>query len=332
VIVNDPAGLNEISDSMGLIKFKTLIMNTYFKYTIKSLLITSCLMLSDTLMAQEADSLKNKETSHQAIIHIYDNQERTQVVVPSVSVDVNHIGDTVSVITIGKRRIEVIENNNQTRVRMTRIPNGDFKGHFAGFDLGMNSLMKSGMSSSFADDERFMEVNLAKSINVGINFLQYSIPLTANNRVGLVTGAGINFSNYRFDNPSVMYRNQVTGKIEGNPVDRDLLEKHKLVTTFINFPLMLETQFSSDHQHKGFLSVGGFFGMKTGSHTKVVYDGKTDKVYGNLNLRPYQYGIAFRGGYEWLKVFANYHLSSLFEDEKGPQVFPFTVGLTLTNF
>lgn len=308
-------------------------MNTYFKYTIKSFLFITSLMTSGMMMAQESDSLKHNGAKKQAVIHIYDDHEHTEVVVPNVTVDVNHLGDTLSVITIGKRRIEVIENNNQTRVRMTRVPNGNFKGHFAGFDLGMNNLMTSGMSSSFADDERFMEVNLAKSINVGINFLQYSIPLTASNHLGLVTGAGINFSNYRFDNPSLMHRDDVTGKIVGNPVDRDLLEKHKLVTTFINFPLMLETQFSSsDNQHQGFLSVGGFFGMKTGSHTKVVYDGKTDKVYGNLNIRPYQYGLAFRGGYRWLKIFANYHLSSLFEDEKGPEVFPFTVGLTLANF
>lgn len=283
----------------------------------------------------DADTANVQTYRQQAVVHVHDGDDHTQVVMSKVKVDVNHRGDTVSIITLGKRRIEIIEKGSDTKVRVTRINDKGFKGHCAGFFMGLNPLMTSGLSSDFSADDRFMELDLAKSINVGINFMQYSIPLTADNHLGLVTGAGFWFSNYRFDNPILLQRDPLSGIIVGKPVDDPgLLEKHKLVTTFIRFPLMLEWQMpSGDGSRKGpYVSAGGFMGLKTGSHTKVIYNDNTDKVYGNLNIQPWQYGLSFRVGYRWLNLYADYQLSSLFEKGKGPVAYPFSVGLMLVRF
>lgn len=268
-------------------------------------------------------------------VHVSEDAHRTKVEMAGMIIDVPNYTDTVTVITFGKRKFEVIENDGNTKVRFVKVPKGDFKGHFAGFDLGFNNLATSGLSTSLHSHDAFMELNTGKSMNVGINFMQYSIGLQKNRQnLGLVTGLGLNISNYRFANDSLLRRNPLTGNTEGITSTRDI-KKNKLVTSYINVPLLLEYQVpSSKGDNKFYAAVGGFVGFKIGSHTKTVYTDSNHKYKSrdDLNLNPIQYGLMGRVGFDFIKLFATYNYSTLFEKDKGPELHPFTVGLTLVNF
>jgi hypothetical protein len=83
-----------------------------------------------------------------------------------------------------------------------------------------------------------------------------------------------------------------------------------------------------------FFSLGLIGGLKIGSHTKVVYedggDKNKDKNRSDFFLSPFRYGYTARAGYGFLKVFANYYNTTLFEKNKGPQLHPFTIGFMLS--
>jgi hypothetical protein len=284
-------------------------------------------------------ALAQETKTHQIekVIVINEKHDTTEVKIPGISVEVREHGDTVSKIVIGRKKFEVIEEGNRKHVRMVKVPRESFKGHFSGFDLGVNMLTTSDFSTDLPAEAVFLDQNTGKSINVGINFLQYSIGLQQKkNNIGLVTGMGLNISNFRFDSPYLLTKNTTTGITEGVLSERSM-KKNKLVTSSLMVPLMLEFQAPSNNQeHRVFLAMGGYGALKLGSHTKMVYsDGekpRIDKVHSDLNVRPLSYGLTARAGYRFLKVYANYDLVSLFESNRAPEVFPFTVGLTLVNF
>lgn len=257
-------------------------------------------------------------------------------------------------IRIGRKSITIIDDDDNTVVR---IPNRkyhsdwdveyhrkpSFRGHWSGVEFGINGYMDKNQSTTMKNDMWFLDLKQARSWNFNINFLQYSIGL-GTDKIGLVTGMGIEFNNYHFSNP-------ISLKVDKNPanptygmtiVDSTYIKgnfdvsKTKLSTTHLTIPLLLEFQIpTGDHGHRIFISGGVIGELRIGSHTKVVYDdhGKSkDKNREDFNLSTFRYSFTARVGYRGLKLFANYSPVSLFEKDKGPQVYPYSVGLILFNF
>ena len=240
--------------------------------------------------------------------------------------EVDEFNDTIAKITIGQRRWEFIEEGRNTKVRMVKVMRDDFKGHWAGVQLGF-------CNYSETDKVPFMDINSGKSMTVGINFLQYNVGLQqSKNNFGIVTGMGWSVYNYRFDNDYQITTND-DGITIGNPTGDNHVKKSKIVTSYLNVPLLLELQNSDESRHDLFISAGVYGGFRIGSHTKMIYYGDDKKKSRqDININPFQYGAMFQVGLNFIKLYGTYNFSSLFESDKGPEVTPFTVGLTLVNF
>jgi hypothetical protein len=251
-------------------------------------------------------------------------------------------------IKIGKKEVSIFDVDEETEIRVRTIDRSDvsddmktrmskvrkFKGHWAGFEMGFNNYVNSDFSTSLDPSMGFMELRASKSLNVNINFLQYNLKLVGD-KIGLVTGMGLEFNDYRFSNGSTIARDA------GSVVEVDLsalnLEKTKLSMSYLTVPLLLEFQTPQiSRNRRVHLSAGLIGGVKLGSHTKVVYrdSGKKnkDKVKDDFYLSPFRYGVTVRAGYRHLNLFANYYLTPLFENNKGPELYPFSIGLSLIGF
>ncbi len=286
------------------------------------------------IMAQE----KNKSTERvKNLVEVNEDTDRTTVKFPGGVVEVNNFSDTITKITLGHKRFEVIESYNKTRVHMVRVPRKKFKGHLAGFDLGFNGYMSSGFTTSLPTEDQFMNLNFSKSMTVSINFLQYSIPLQRNrNTIGAVIGAGWTFQNYRTDSKYIIELDD-NGNTIGRPEEERSITKNKLTTSYLNIPLLFEFQIPvNNDKNRFFISAGGYTGFLVKAHTKVVYNDAGTKVKvknkGNLNVSPFQYGAMVRLGYSWIKLYATYNFSTLYMKDKGPELYPYSIGLTLLNF
>ena len=195
--------------------------------------------------------------------------------------------------------------------------------------------MDKNQSMNLKGDLAWMDLKQARSWNFNINFMQYSIGL-GSDKVGLVTGMGLEFNNYHFSNPiSLKVQDGIT-VIDSSYIQAGYkVDKTRLSTTNLTLPLLLEFQIPTSNKHRIYLSAGVIGGVRIGSHTKVVYDDgdrNKNKNRGDFNIATFRYGLTARVGYRAIRLFANYYPVQLFEKGKGPEVYPFSVGLVLIPF
>lgn len=208
-----------------------------------------------------------------------------------------------------------------------------FSGHWAGVDLGFNALLNPDYLNY---ETEFMKNDLLRSNSWYINLIQQSIGLQHNrNTIGLVTGLGMQFQSYRLDKNTTIERldNDV---IVPKQLYFDDNQKSKLSMVYITAPVLLEFQIPIKHyENRLYVSTGVFMGYRIGSHTKITY--RTEKkqklkVPDNYSLHDFKYGLMLRTGYRWINVFATYDFTHLFKEDKGPELTPFTFGITLLRF
>ncbi len=210
----------------------------------------------------------------------------------------------------------------------------EFNGHWEGFQLGLNNYVNSNYSMSLENNVTYMDLNTDRSWTYGLNLMQYDFGF-GTNKIGMVTGLGFEWSNYNFDKDFSIRKDSI-GVIQ--PFDLSFLgsiQKNKLSTTYVNVPLLLEIQIPGGKKSV-YISGGLIGGIKLGSHTKVVYrengDKKKLKDKDDYNLTSIRYGFTARAGYRGLNLFATYYMTPLFEKNKGPELYPFYIGLTLIDF
>ena len=251
--------------------------------------------------------------------------------------------DTTS-IRFKRKTVKIIEENGETKIHVKKHKKDDwdwfwddndrFKGSWSGFSMGLTNLVDKNFSLSRDAAEEYLDLNTGKSWNMNLNFAQYSVNLI-NNKFGLVTGVGLEFNYYRFDNENSIQENTTTGIIEERIFDPTWnIEKSKLTTTYATVPLLLEIH-SSSYNHSGVVfAAGAIGGLKLGSHTKVVYknsgDKNKDKEKDDFNLSPFRYGVTARIGVgDWL-LYGTYYFTPLFEKDKGPELYPISIGFALS--
>lgn len=89
------------------------------------------------------------------------------------------------------------------------------------------------------------------------------------------------------------------------------------------------------------LYLGGKVGIMLSNHTKYhgdnfneVYPTGTIRIkeYKIPNVERFRYGLTARIGWKWIQVFGYYSLSHLFKKDKGPDMYPISVGLTISPY
>ncbi len=248
--------------------------------------------------------------------------------------------DTVK-ITTKKKRIYIIKREDE-EVDVEEADTVDFsslsnqrKDHFEGFDFGVSGLLSENMSVDLPSDANFMDLNYAKSIMVGINFMEFYIPI-AKEKFGITTGAGFEFFNYDLSRNVTVFADDDTTFGVFNSTDVRDIEKNKFRGTMLNVPLMLETNIGKDADHSFHLQAGVMGSMRVGSKTKQIYEenGKESKVKNrtDFNMNPFRFNAVARIGYGSFTVFATYSLTPLFDTDEGPELYPFTIGVSLASF
>ena len=282
----------------------------------------------------------------------------------------NNVESDTSYFSLGNKKVKIIERNDSTYVKVWKegededeihVPdsikelddmesysfhddedweweffddgNQRFRGHWAGFEFGMNNYVDKNFVMTRTSENEFMDLNTNRSWNFNLNFAQFSIPIHPK-YAGFVTGLGIEWSNYHFTNHHTIIKNNDIQQIEPYELDGDY-SLNRFQTTYLTFPLLFELQFfNGSRWERMYLSGGIIGGLKLGAHTKVVYssDGSKHKYKdrGDYYLQTFRYAFTGRVGYKLLKVYMNYYPVSLFLDERGPELYPVAMGFCIT--
>ncbi len=243
--------------------------------------------------------------------------------------------DTV-VVRIGQREVVVTERDQsktQVKVKKRRYPS--FRDNWTGIDLGINGYVGSDNSTDLKGDAALLDLDYAKSVGVNLNLWQQNLILVRGH-LGFVTGLGVGWNNFRFADKQVTLEKGPQSLIihHDSPYE---YKKNKLTVTYVNVPLLLEFQTNPNMSPNKFhLAAGINVGMRVSSHTKqmLFIDKNREKFkdHKDFYINPFRYDATARIGWGRINLFASYALNTLFRDGKGPELTPFTAGISLLSF
>jgi hypothetical protein len=102
--------------------------------------------------------------------HYYAGDYQDSVKVKVGRLEVNYYEDSDSVkVRIGNRELKVDDNGN---VSFQRCKPSRFNGHWAGFEMGLNGYVNSDFNMSFPKSSEYLDLNMAKSVSVYVNFFE----------------------------------------------------------------------------------------------------------------------------------------------------------------
>ena len=111
-------------------------------------------------------------------------------------------------------------------------------------------------------------------------------------------------------------------------------KKNSLNVSYIKVPLMLEINTSKNPDNNFHIAGGIEFAYRIHSVTKQKFDVDDHhykvKQRDDFNIEPFRYSAVVRVGYNNVSVFANYGLNRMFQKDKGPQEYPFSLGVTIS--
>lgn len=265
--------------------------------------------------------------------------ESEPVIMTSDTIETSQDADT-AIIRIGKKEIKVIDHDQDDMDEDDEKDNykwcydtrkhdrpGKFNGHWEAVELGFNGFDKPDYSMYDVSD--FMSLNQGKSMEVNVNFYELNIGLVKS-YVGLVSGMGLSFNSYRFENPYTIAKG--AERTEPVALNFEDLSKTKLAVSTLKVPLLLEFQIPvNQHEGRLYVNAGVVGGVRIGSHTKVKHGDTKDKDRSSFNMNSFSYAATARVGYKDMGLFATYNLTPLFETGKGPELTPFTIGISFSN-
>jgi len=209
-----------------------------------------------------------------------------------------------------------------------------FNGHWAGFEIGLTNFVNADNQFELPANGSFLELDPVKSGSYSLNFMEFNIPLHKK-YFGLVTGVGFEWKSYTLEtNGYLIYNEQ--GNTDFQEVDYTI-SRNKFNVNSFTFPLLAEIQIPMGKKDKRISLSGGVIGsIRVSSSTSQQWEeGKTDNYFrqeADYNLSTFKYAYTARIGYRGFQVFANYEVMPLFEEGKGPEVYPISFGIRLLDF
>jgi hypothetical protein len=273
-----------------------------------------------------ADSIDRAKGEHKIIISTPKNSDSMTVRIDDKKIVV--INDDGVEVNIGNKDLHIGDNG----VKLKSNKKAHFNGHWSGVEIGVNGFLNSSGGLSLPQVYDFLDLRYNKSVNVNVNFFEQNFNI-ASNHLGLTTGLGISWNNYRFSND--VYLDKSTGNMltGGYQDDSRNYQKSKLVASYLNVPLLLEYQTNSKSRSNSFHITGGIVGgLRLGSHTKVKVDDGKSKVRNDFFLSPFKVDAIAKIGWGVCNLYGTYSLTEMFRSGKGPVLYPFSVGICLTDF
>lgn len=306
------------------------------------MILILCVVIAMNSFAQD-DSTK-VSIGKKNVVTVVDGDDRVEVSVGNgVEVITDDWGDTTH-IRIGRRTFNVVDGHNGTYVKVEKDTDrpkwsGRFNAHWAGLEMGVNVMTGSdysvynGQYDQFGD---FMDLNVGKSMSWNLNVMEFAFK-NERKTFGVVTGLGFSFNDYAFNDP-ITLRNEGTPPITFPErlvlnADGNGIKKSKLHINYITAPLMLELKTPLRMGSSRMYLAGGVIGsLYLGSHTKYkYYKGDKERSKSGFNINQWKYELTGRIGFGDFCIFANYSMTSLFKNGRGPEVYPLLIGVSFPN-
>jgi len=289
---------------------------------VKSLIIEE----EDKKENRDKDDQESVDINHGGAWNVYENDDSVTVIINNEKIVV--VTDDSVRVNIGQHDLVVTDDGVKFE-KHDKKPK--FNGHWAGFGLSVNGLLNQDHMIDYPEGAPYLDINYNKSTGVSLNFFEQNVNLV-NQQLGLVTGLGVTWNNYRFaDNVILTDDGELSGRFDETP-GYDY-QKSKLMVASLRIPLMLEYQTNSKMKTNSFhIGAGALGQMRMWSHTKNEINDSKSKNKGDFYINPFIVQGIGTIGWGIINLYGTYSFSEMFRHEKGPTAYPFEVGITLIGF
>jgi hypothetical protein len=173
-----------------------------------------------------------------------------------------------------------------------------------------------------------------KAIQPGIRLSSMQDYPIGNSNFAVAFGAAINVHNLHSD-ALITYDSLNNTVLRPMPADiKYNTNKH----TFTYLEVPLEIRFRTKGVNTFRLYAGFKYGLLLQEHTKFVGDDPNSdnkikfKSYKHRNIANYSFGPTLRIGYKWANIYASYSMVSVYKKDKGPEMFPISIGLSFMPY
>lgn len=208
----------------------------------------------------------------------------------------------------------------------------EYEAHVSGVFLGFSRLADNFMgfgSSSKA------HLDLSQSWEFGFNLLAASHNFKKNPHWGVNIGLSWGYRSFSFDGElallkqdgSSYFQNGQEMQPEGSETTTPYYSDSRLRHFFFRIPVQLEWQ-QRWNKSLVFFNFGPEFEIRHGAKSfSHVNGGKKQTVGKGMYVRPIGTNLLLQAGYGNLGVYLRYSMNTLFQDNKGPDVSPYSFGI-----
>lgn len=173
-------------------------------------------------------------------------------------------------------------------------------------------------------------------------YLMFDFPFKTNPKLSVAIGAGVSTSNIYFSETYIDITGRMANTLSFNDVsDTVHFKKYKLLTSFVEAPVELRYVKNPANPKKSFkAALGGKIGLLVAAGTK----GKTLQNSSDATINAFiqkekskryfnttRISATGRVGFGNLSVFGSYQVNAFIKEGFGPDVRPYSVGLTLSG-
>ena len=172
-------------------------------------------------------------------------------------------------------------------------------------------------------------------------YFLFDFPFKSNPKISVGIGAGVGTDNIFFDKTYVGIKDITPTLQFHDQSDTTHFKKNKLATAYLEAPLELRFSSNPANPNKSFkVALGVKGGLLMGAHIKqktqqsstgATLNDYIEKQYSKRFFNSSRFAGTVRIGYGVFSVFGTYQINALFKEGLGPDVRPWTIGLTLSG-
>lgn len=159
-----------------------------------------------------------------------------------------------------------------------------------------------------------------------------------NSHISFHSSLGVTIDKYASDKEYTWSRDDA-GVVSFDSLVGVSFSKNKLVGVYAELPVEFRIHPLGTKDGEGwFIGLGGFLGRRIGAHTKIKYQSVNgefkEKVYSNLDMVDFRYGLQGRFGFRTVHLYYKYYLNNVFngspDGTNNPQAW--TIGINFSGF
>lgn len=250
---------------------------------------------------------------------------------------------------IGGVDVLLVENQDTTIV----IKTDDYHSskeeltHWGGIDVGVNMLLSPDGGLDLGEGNEWLDQNYARSLSWNFNIWEEKIRIVQD-YAGIITGLGLSYNSYgladsvrinnkfliqEFDDDGVLISETQIDSTNGMYDPSVKFSKNKLRTSSLRVPVLLEFNTSKKNDRSFHLAAGFVGGWQFSTVIKQKYevDGRSrkDRDKGDYNISDFTLDAHVRVGYGDFTLWANMGMAPFFQEGKGPEAYPMTLGIAM---